>query len=87
MNLSRLVVENNILLRKVSEKLGIPEEEWKLGLGVTGERLSEQVILLTNLGYSKDDIVEILGVSRTTVGKYRRQDNYKKLGEELIDFD
>ena len=86
MNLSKIIVENNILLRRIAEKLGIPENEWKLPLSAKGARLADTVDMLRDLGYSKDETAEILGVSETTVSRHRRQ-NKAKAEEELIDFD
>lgn len=68
----RILLENNLMLKAICNRLGIDPEVYTLaGTKPTGRSVKGKISELTKLGYSKADIAGMLGCSQSTVAKYR----------------
>ena len=73
---NRLLLENNLMLKALCNRLGVnPETYTIVGTKSKGSQLKAKVAELTKLGYSKSEICNMLACSPSTVANYRKQIN------------
>lgn len=85
-DIGNLVVENNLMLKLICEKLKINEALYnKRGRDTIGVSLEDKVRELTDMGFSKKEIANTLNISVSTVARCRRHNKYEDEQNNMFD--